>query len=136
MKFKTADLIARIDESVKRITDETTLANTKDKASLEKARQKWLKETMPYFVVFADKIKARKRQGMPVIKDDCPEQIRSGYSALDYWSPRTLTANEPRINGLKALRATLIASTDDTVTTTGLRELGFRDINSLFGGTR
>lgn len=134
MKFRTADLIARIDETVILRTQAAERHNVKAKADREQALKSWTENRMPAFVLFADNIKARARKKQPVVKEDCPKRAIDRWgSGMNFWDDsKIILVAEPRTEELVALRAALSSSPDEFTTTTGLRELGYKDLNALF----
>ena len=136
MKFQTKDLIARIDETVARMSAAARQENAKAASEMAANRTEWIAFHMPLYMKLAATIRTLDRKGLPVTKADIPKGLEDRYGdSLRTWDPRANQVS-PRTEGLLALRAALSACTDDTVTTTGLRELGFRDINTLFAGAR
>lgn len=133
MKFNTQELIKRIDVLIQVRIDEAE-AQTKDAAAaVEASREKWLNDYGPGFVVFANRIKDKIRKNRPVTSADFPPEIMDKWgSRIQYFSPETVRKYAANLDDLKTLRVTLEAVTDESITTTGLREIGFKNISDLF----
>jgi len=138
MKFKTIELIARIDdliaERIKRADDK----HAEDVAAHESFRAQWLDDHGPAYVEFANRIKEKIRKGRPIVQGDLPQGVIGRYREFaTFQSSNPPKHQAAQIGDLTTLKAALSAVSDDYVTTTGLREVGFRDIAMLFaGGTK
>lgn len=133
MKFKTAELIARVN---KKIDDEVKRAeerNRKDLEEIEQAREEWF-EKSEYWVVFANRIKDKIRKGRPILPTDVPKEIQVSSFSRDpaFFRKKEPAKYEPHTKNLEAMKKLLESITDEEVTTTGLKEIGFKDIRSLF----
>jgi len=135
MKFKTSDLIARIDDL---IAERFKLADEKhveDVAAHQSFRAQWLEDHGPAYVEFANRIKEKIRKGRPITQDDLPAGVIGRYREFEtFKSANPPTKKVPQTGDLTVLKAALSAVSDEYVTTTGLREVGFKDISRLFGG--
>jgi hypothetical protein len=133
MKFNTQELINRIDVLIQARIDDADAKTQESAAAVEASREKWLKDYGPGFVVLADRIKEKIRKDRPIVADDLPPTIMDRYgSRIQYFSPERPRKYDAQLDDLKTLRATLEAVTDETITTTGLREIGFKNISDLF----
>jgi hypothetical protein len=133
MKFNTKDLIARIDVLIQARIDDAEAKTQESAAKTEASREKWLRDYGPGFVVFANRIKEKIRKDRPITPDDLPPEIMDRYaSRVQYFSPERPRKYDAQLDDLKTLRVTLEAVTDETITTTGLREIGFKNISDLF----
>lgn len=133
MKFKTADLIARIDIL---ITERVEAAKTADAKALkdhEQNRSGWLEAHGDAYVKFANTVKEKIRKGRPILASDIPDGVKNRYREFALFSatqpPKPVPA---RLDDLETLKSALSAVADEYVTTTGLREIGFKDIARLF----
>lgn len=132
MKFKTAELIKRIDDLI--ILREQN-AETKHAEAVQQhaaKRSEWLEEYGPAYVEFANRIKEKIRKDRPILESDIPERIRNRYGYPHFREGKAPEKQAARIGELRTLKAALEAVTDEYVTTTGLREVGFKNIPSLF----
>jgi hypothetical protein len=133
MKFNTKELINRIDVLIQARIDEAEAKTQKSAADVEVSREKWLKEYGPGFALLANRIKDKIRKDRPITASDIPPEIMDKWgNRIQYFSPEKPRKYEASLEDLKTLRGTLEAVTDETITTTGLREIGFKNISTLF----
>lgn len=132
MKFRTADLIARIDALIEERKAVAEARTAEDKAAAEKARQDWLVAHSDAYVEFANRIKDKIRKGRPITMDDRPDGLRDKWQSLPFFDASKPKVHTAQTADLETLRATLTAVEDEYVTTTSLREIGFKDVARLF----
>lgn len=133
MKFKTTELIARIDVLIAERVQAAEDKHLKAVADIESARSAWLEEHGPDYVEFANRIKEKIRKNRPILLDDIPTGARGRYNEFaTYRAGSNPTKREADCSDLLTLKATLGAIADEYVTTTGLREIGFKNIADLF----
>ena len=136
MKFKTTDLIERIDNLLRHLEGQAIDRAEKLNEERERALAAWIEEHDEGFRQFALRIKARLGSGQPVTVADIPASIkaRSNSELKFYWEPgagRAVAENRQADNLLK-LKAALQASTEEAVSPTALKQLGFQDATFLF----
>lgn len=131
MNFTTKALIEKIDEAIELREKEATEYNIVQRLEHSKRLARWMEDRMPLWVQFAKTISDANENDLPVTKEDLPRGLLK-YGEFKFWTAGEFIEREPDIEKLVALRSALTATTDDTVTTRGLAELGFRDLNSLF----
>jgi hypothetical protein len=136
VKFQKTDLIARIDALLRHAEGQAIDRAEKLDEQITGSRDAWLEDYAGDFGIFADRIHRRIRNGEPVTIEDIPAQIkgRSNTDLTFYFPPvkgRPL-AEERRIDALQQLRNALTASTEDTVSPTAIKQLGFQDVTFLF----
>lgn len=133
MKFNTKDLINRIDVLIQARVDDAESKTKEAAAAGEKQREQWIEEYADGFAVFANRIKEKIRKDRPITASDIPPEIMDRYaSRIQYFSPERPRKYDAQLDDLKTLRMTLEAVTDESITTTGLREIGFKNISDLF----
>ena len=85
------------------------------------------------YVEFANRIKDKIRKNRPILLEDIPQGARGRYNDFaTFRSGSNPTKQEANCGDLLTLKATLGAIADEYVTTTGLREIGFKNIADLF----
>lgn len=132
MNFERTVLIARIDATIDRKQKAIKIRNADALVKFTKEKKEWMKTQMPRFVEFAHLIFEKEAKSLPITYEDCSEEIVDWNSKFNFFPRDEPVEQHPQVNSLLALKAALMASTDATVTTHGLKELGFRDINQLF----
>jgi hypothetical protein len=133
MKFKTSELIARIDTLIVERENAAEEKHVQAVADVEAARTTWLQDHGPAYLEFANRIKEKIRKDRPILLEDIPQAVRARYNEYAYFRPSSPPKKrEAEYGELLTLKATLAAITDEHVTTTGLREIGFKNIADLF----
>lgn len=136
MKFNRDELLTRIDETIERGKANAQRAQEEHDAKAARHRTAWLLERGPIVADAAAKVLSMLEQGDAPTRDDVHRLARDRYSeGILLYVP--LSDDRPRDfdpNPLLTLRAALAASPDVEVTTAGLKEIGFRDIQRLFSG--
>src|SRR5690349_16693147 len=135
MKFRTADLIKNAEAEIAARKAKVEKDKADAAAAAVEAREKWLAESGPLFVQFADKVKEKIRKGRPIVRDDIPLGMRSQYSSeLKVFSHYTPSAQQARTGELEALLKLLRATGDEFITTSALQTFGFhpRDFRGVF----
>lgn len=132
MKFRTADLIARIDTLLAEREKAVAAAKVKAERESRASEARWVEAHGEAFLEFAATVRTKVRKGQPITRDDVPEKAATRYSdsLAFYFAPREQDVVEP--GSLLTLKAALEAVEDEFVTTTGLREIGFKDIARYF----
>ena len=130
MNFTKSELLARIDEAIAKRIKETDEFNKKAVIKLQIEREQWMTRMMPSFVEFANVILERQKDGEPISKADIPERVYR-YGDWKVWHEDSFV-RQPDTASLEMLKTVLSASPYEKITSTGLRELGFRDLTVLF----
>jgi hypothetical protein len=136
VKFKTSDLIARIDNLLRDLEGKAIDRAEKLDDEREGARDAWLEDHAVGFREFAFRINGCLNSGRPVTIGDIPQGIkgRSNTDLKFYFEPaknRPLVEDRKHESLLK-LKAALQASTDETTSPTAIKQLGFQDVTFLF----
>lgn len=135
MKFRTDHLISRIETIMAERMRRTQELKEQDAREAQEARDTWLREMQPHWTEFGVALQERLRSGEPVTYDIVPEALqKSSYNRneLHFHVPAKPVERKADIEDLRALKRMLIAVQDDHITTSGLAEIGFRDVASLF----
>lgn len=138
MKFKTADLLAAVNAEIKRRTTAADKAFSDAQDAYAKGKAEWLASEHPAALATAAKRIAEKvRKGRVVTETDLLDFDTRSYSgprhAFTWLEPRRETTKgaTPYLDKLESLRDFLMAVGDDEITSTGLREVGFRNIAEI-----
>lgn len=133
MNFDREELITRVDGIIATRIRENDRRNKKGAEEAAQKLNDWMKKIMPEYQKFAEVIIACASKKVPVTQEDCPKSLRDRYgNGMKFWQEEKFTPQEPNVKELMALRSALSASPDKIISTSGLRELGFRDLNKLF----
>lgn len=144
MKISKKALLDSIDTALAKFQADTMAYADATDVWQRQRRRKWLEEKQPQWKDLRDLLTHRLRQNEPITKADLGACLkrRGGYSA-EYWSDHVFTAdtappNPIEINGLKvysptapltelrALKAFLEASDEETFSMESLSRLGFK----------
>lgn len=133
MKFNVQNLIATVEQKIEEAKTRDEEYNKAEQAKVAQRRAEWLEGYGDEYVAFANKIKEKIRKGRPILASDVPEKLRDGYSTRLYtfeaYRPKTRELGSPEMQSLlKALRAI----TDEEITPTALKSLGFNNLRALF----
>jgi hypothetical protein len=135
VKFQTSDLITRIDNLLRDLEGKAiTRAEERDE-KLVGSQDAWLEDHSMAFRQFSTVIRKRLDAGQPVTSDDIPESIKGGYHQLKFYSAPSAgsPASENRqVDNLLKLKSALLASTEDTISPTAIKQLGFQEVTFLF----
>ena len=134
MKFRTTDLIERIDNLLRDLEGKALARAEEHDEKLEASKQEWLDTNGDGFRSFVKIIVNRLSVGEPITIDDIPDSIRKYGDLKVYYPPsngRPL-AEERKHENLLKLKAALQASQEDTVSPTAIKQLGFQDVTFLF----
>ena len=124
MKFNRETLISTIETRISELVTEAEQAHAEAKVAYEKRKQEWLESEHPrYFGDEAEKLAAKARGG-EVITSDTLSPFDHGWR--DEAKEHLFTGEEPSY--LSNLRDFLQSVTDEEVSSSGLRDVGFRDI--------
>ena len=133
MKFKTTDLIARIDVILAERLAESEAQQLKAELAERDSGSNWLSANTKGFRELAHQIHWRLDNNMTITFDDVPESIQDRYHSLKFYAkPSARTAEDRTSENLKKLRNALRASQEDTVSPTAIKQLGFQDVTFLF----
>lgn len=150
MKIKVATLIEIIDETAKAVDDHNAKYREAKAAWIEDAWQNWLDEALPKWAEFSSLVQ-RKVQAREAVTEQHFKEIfgvdRYGYRhSLPTWSSpagnnldsTNFTYKDKKWEPHKLpyqflhLRRLLEAIEDEFITTSALKEMGFRNLESLF----
>lgn len=137
MKFQRTELIALTKAAMAATEAAAEAAAEKRNAealkSYNRKRTDYLNETQAAWLEFATIIRKRVRDEVPVSEADIPEAIagKSWRGAIKTFEAGPPTPEAARTAELGRLLALLESTTDEAVTSSGLREMGFNPA-SLF----
>lgn len=137
MKFKRTDIIDAIEKRIKTIEDANATALRKHEWGVADAARKWRVENRQKWLDFAEQITVCMMDSNSdvITAEDLPKNGESRG-----WSDRLAVFNKPfdsykpvSTDSLESAKAVLEASPDEYITSSGLKEIGFKDINRLMG---
>lgn len=133
MKFKTSDLITRIDNLLRDLEGKCIQAAEEHDENLEGSRDAWMEDFGTDFRQFAGTIYSRLNAGKPVTRKDIPDSIMRNGDLKVYYEPSLrLTAENRQYDNLMKLKAALSSSTEEAVSPSAIKQLGFQDVTFLF----
>lgn len=135
MKFKTSDLIVRIDNLLRDLEGKAITRSEEYEEKLVGSTHAWLEDYENGFKQLAHNINKRRSMGQPVTADDIPASIKAGYHQLKFYSAPsagTPASENRQIDNLLKLKSALQASTEEAISPTAIKQLGFQDVTSLF----
>lgn len=136
MIFKTQDLRDLLTARRKALADSDAQAHRREVEVHEKMLADWRRDKAPKLVTELRALANKAAKGQPVTRHDL-DKIRPSYgsspSLTFNGSPQPPKApSAPRLSGdLEALSAVLDLITDETVSTSALRDFGIRNLRGL-----
>lgn len=132
MKFKTSDLIARLDTVISAKQAEAKAEEEKAFHNAGQAEKEWLENYADDWAYFAKDILLKLKHNEPITAAIRPQGIKGRtYDGIQWYAPAS--ASRPaNTKSLESLKAILESVDDETVTPTALKSLGFTDISFLF----
>ena len=147
-KIKRQVLIDTIDRIFQRYKDDQAAYDQAFEEFMHWHRTEWLREQMPRWITIRDWVSECNKRKQPITK----EMVVSAFGKNAGFSGFTLPYYQPPVHGrefemddkkwsyphnhrerpLMALRAALVIIEDDTVSTSGLADLGFRNLEEVF----
>lgn len=131
MKFNRTALIARIDSEIKRRTDDAAREDKRKAEQAIKDREVWVLKHADKAKKAAQSITARLKKGEPVTWIDLGLTNGGGYRDWPAGESDGSSPTDPRTGQLTSLRRFLELVGDDEVTSSGLRDAGYRDLASI-----
>ena len=126
MKIKRAALLTLISSEISRLEDAEKARAERERARSEVALEEYLRETLPHWRTFANRLRRAVSNGEPITYELAPVELRFRHSqALNWWGRRTDAEPREVAEGLRALRLVLELTQDEYVTTTTLERQGF-----------
>lgn len=134
MRFKTSELIKNVENKIEATKLLIEKQNKAETAKVAEHRAKYLKDHSDAWIAFANKIREKTRKERPILDSDIPHELnRSRFRGeLDTFRPYEPRIKEVDVSGLESLLAALKSITDEEVSPTGLKNLGFKDLSRLF----
>lgn len=126
MMFSRAALREAVDHALKSNLAEWEAAAVRERREEAEHLEKWLKDSGPEWVRFADRVKAKIKNGFPIENKDLPnggDPFRSSVSTFKK-KGRSFRTEYRAPSELLNLAAVLDAATDDKISTSGLASLG------------
>ncbi|KUM29341.1 hypothetical protein AQ436_06525 [Arthrobacter sp. EpRS66] len=134
MKFNVKNLISTVEQKIKEAEAWAHTANADELAKVEQHRQEWLDTYKASYSSFADKIKEKLLNNQPILRSDIPEGLEErGYRVnLPTYSEYQPKSHLPMTGDLPAILKVLKSITDEEITPTALKSLGFQNLRDLF----
>lgn len=134
MKFKRTTLINTINEQVVRAYADAQKVFEEDLRKYEEAETKWLcSEHREYFIDVGEALGKKARSAEVITREDLkPFQIDWSSNARNHVFNFTFPVlREPDVSALQNLASFLETIADDEVSSSGLRDVGFRNIAQI-----
>lgn len=134
MKFNVKNLIATVEQKIKDAEEFAVKANAEEQAKVAKHRQEWLDTNKANYLAFADKLKEKLRKDRPILASDIPEGLNENRYRMELPIYREYqpTKHHPMTGELNAILKVLNSITDEEITPTALKSLGFSNLRDLF----
>ena len=136
MKFKTSDLITRIDNLLRDLQGKAIDRAEKLDEETTLSADAWYDDHRDGYRELVVNIRRQLDQGKVITTDVIPTSIkgRSNTELKFYFAPSKgrPMAEERRADNLLKLKSALQASTEDTISPTAIKQLGFQDVTFLF----
>lgn len=134
MKLNVKTLIAQIEQKIKDAEARNEVQNAEEEAKVAKHRQEWLDTNKANYLAFADKIKEKLRKDRPILRSDTPEGLidtryRFEIPVYSEYKPNKYFA---QVGDLRAILQVLNTITDEEITPTALKSLGFNNLRNIF----
>jgi len=132
VKIRTADLIARVDEAIEQCTADRDKRHADAVAKHEAALAEWHEKQAPKVAEVVKSLAAKVRKGQPIYSADVRPLGDGWHSGLAFQSDGPPKPKPVRVPAeLTALRTFLGTVADETVTSSALADMGFRNIGAL-----
>lgn len=135
MQIRRVALIATIDAALTQHDKAMNEYRRQVRVWKAQRRADWDKESAPRWKALRNTINARMRAGKPITQADVRlSMVNLIDHQFDARDPYNHEVEAPRcpVDRLKSLRSALAAITDDTVTPSSLRSLGYRELEWVF----
>ena len=132
MKIDRKKLIAELEAAVRRLEAAADAKLVKQQEEYDRAAEAWTKTSAHHAEAAAATIKSKLRKGQPVTCRDLGTQ-RFNHPHWAFDGERPAKRTEPDTGHHRALITFLQTVTDDEVTSSALRDAGFRDFRHLVG---
>lgn len=133
MKFNVNNLIATVEQKIQEAKIRDEEFNKDQRAKVDQHRTEWLEEYGDEYVAFANKIKEKIRKNRPILQSDIPHKLTGGYgSRMETYTKFRAQTREAGSPDLESLLKALRAITDEEITPTALKSLGFNNLRALF----
>ena len=134
MKFNVKNLIATVEQKIKDAEEQAVKANAEEQAKVAKHRQEWLDTNKANYIAFADKLKEKLRKDRPILAGDVPEGLSDNRYRfeLPIYREYKPVKHQPMTGELNAILKVLTSITDEEITPTALKSLGFGNLRDLF----
>ena len=134
MKLKVKTLIASIEQKIKDAEAKNEAQNLEEEAKVAKHRQEWLDTNKANYLAFAEKIKEKLRKDRPILRSDIPEGLidtryRCEIPVYTEYKPNKGFA---QVGDLRGILQVLNTITDEEITPTALKSLGFNNLRNIF----
>lgn len=133
MKIKTADLLASVEQAIAECTARRDSAHAEAMAQYDKAIAEWNEKHAPEAAALLKGLAAKLRKGQPISSADVRPLVGKwgdgGIVLKSEGPPKPRPVQVPA--DLLALRTFLGTVDDDTVTSSALVTMGFRNLGAL-----
>lgn len=130
MMIKRTELIEKIRAKIQEREVGAVKRHQAAEKEADRAERQYVEDTREAWSKFADRIRLRVRQGLPVTASDVPEKLRSrsgwGETHIVLFKPGQVKASDyqPRTEGFQSLLLVLESSPDELVSTNALERMG------------
>lgn len=133
MKFNRETLLKSIDDRIAQLKSGAEKAFVEETEEYERLKKEWLESDHPtYFLRAADELIKKARSGLIRREDLTPFEVGyRGEAREEVFRHDRPTYREPNVKNLVSLRDFLRSVTDEEVSSSGLRDVGFRNIAHL-----
>lgn len=130
MMIRRTELIEKIRAKIQEREASAVERRKAAEQEADSAGDQYVADTREAWSKFADRIRLRVRQGLPVTASDVPEKLRSrsgwGETHIMLFKPGQVKASDyqPRTEGFRSLLLVLESSPDELVSTSALERMG------------
>lgn len=142
MRFNVRRLLATIDQEIANREERAETVFQQAVAEYEQAKADWLASDHPEALRdCARKIVDKVRKGRVVTPDDVEPIVNNRYRSESHLffnvePKRETNTRKPNVERLRDLQAFLLTVSDEEVSASGLRDVGFRDIAGILRASR
>jgi hypothetical protein len=132
VKIKTADLLARVNDAIEQCTAARDRRHADALTKYEQALAEWQERNAPRVAEVVKALAAKVRKGQPILRADVRplgDGFGSGLAFQSDGPPKPEPVHVPV--DLQALQAFLSTVADDTVSSSALADMGFRNVGTM-----
>ena len=136
MIFLVKELTKTVVQLIEERTAEAKAHNDHHARMAVLEQEKWVAEKHNDLLAFADAIVNLVEQGEPLAFENVPMGLRDGWGRVAFYRDQRHTSTKVAdVDDLLALQQVLKATVGDTISSTALRDMGFRNLANLFRTT-